>query len=242
MPSFSNWTSDKLKPLLPPSDYASIRMVDTTVRDIKIVRGVTPPPMQFQSTGAMITVHHQGGLGYAATSDLTESGLKQAGLVALQRATRFANSSAVPYDQIRMPHSQGQYQTAVKNPWSKLQNSALFEILQNVAAAIPNDDRIIDWTVGIRGDHRQELLVTNRGGEVEQTIEHVIPNISVSANKGSETITRTLGSDRYTMQGGLERLDEMGFYTITPQLVEEAPGSPRRTQLSNRCHGSFART
>ena len=66
------------------------------------------------------------------------------------------------------------------------------------------------------------ISVTLDGGEVSQNFDLLDPKITVRANSGSETQTRTLGGNSFARQGGWEVLEEIGFFTNARQIAEEA--------------------
>ncbi len=58
----------------PPVDHCSLRLVEEDHEIITVQRGVLQPVRRTVDRGAMITVHHRGGVGYGATCDLNSSG------------------------------------------------------------------------------------------------------------------------------------------------------------------------
>ena len=78
------------KRLAPAVDFCSLRLVDETSEHIMVRQDILQPISHRSDRGAMLTVIHRGGYGYAATSDLSENGLKEA----LRRAKDWAEASA----------------------------------------------------------------------------------------------------------------------------------------------------
>ncbi len=62
----------------PAVDFCSLRVVDRHDEVITVKQGVVEPTRLALEKGAMITVVDKGGLGYAATSELSEAGLRRA--------------------------------------------------------------------------------------------------------------------------------------------------------------------
>ena len=60
------------------ADYWSLRFVDRQTRTWTVRKNVALPPASARERGVMATVHDRGGLGYAATSDLSAAGLRAA--------------------------------------------------------------------------------------------------------------------------------------------------------------------
>ena len=59
----------------PAADFASLRIVRTRSDDVTVRKGVVEPPRFGDDLGGMVTVIDGGGLGYAATADLSPSGI-----------------------------------------------------------------------------------------------------------------------------------------------------------------------
>ena len=113
--------AQRLESVLPgPSEctYAAARFVQERSERIAVRQNVVQPLAAGIDMGAMITVMHGGGYGYAATSDLTESGLA----AAVGRARAWAAKTApraIDYAGIALPHPRGAYRTEVKKRWDE---------------------------------------------------------------------------------------------------------------------------
>src|SRR5882724_11025458 len=83
----------------PPCDFWSVRVMGSTSECLAVTRGVADPVALSNDVGAMVTVHAGGGLGYAATSDISASGLRRAGGDALAWAQRSAGRMVSPLPQ-----------------------------------------------------------------------------------------------------------------------------------------------
>jgi predicted Zn-dependent protease len=85
--------------LSPAVDFCSLRLVSGQDEVIEVRQDILQPVTFDDDVGAMITVVDAGGLGYAATSNLTASGLRHA----LERATRWAWQTATTAVVDRIP-------------------------------------------------------------------------------------------------------------------------------------------
>ena len=69
----------------------------------------------------------------------------------------------------------------------------------------------------------ETLLISSRGGAIEQSFHLIQPGLTVVANEGSQTQRRTgAGADDRPRQGGLEQLPLLGFPDQAGILAEEA--------------------
>lgn len=215
--------SSLFKRLVPAVDFCSLRVVDETSEQIRVRQNVLQPLTTTIDRGAMISVIHGGGYGYAATSDLSASGLQEA----IGRAQAWAQASAgrcvVDYSKIALPRPNGHYASA---PAARggLSRKDLIALLMHESQACQADDRIVDWYASLWTTTTRQLYVTADGSEMLQEFHFVIPNLAVTANQGANTQTRSLGGqyNGYCRQGGLEILDHAGFHNAGKRVAEQA--------------------
>jgi len=208
--------------IAPQADFCSLRFVHHRAEQLHVRQDVVQPLVSAEDMGAMITVHAEGGMGYAATSDLTTGGLRAAATRALDWARQTVGQSVV--DGSRIPRSQprGEFETPVQKPWGTLSLSEKVDLLRSACAALKTDDRVVDWQTALWNNDVETLFLTADGGRVYQRTHWLMPGMQVSANEGTETQTRTLGGHGYGRQGGLEILDEIGFLEAPPRLASQA--------------------
>ena len=192
---------------LPDVDFCSLRFVDERNEILQVRQDVLQPVQTSADAGLMITVMDQGGLGYAATSDLSESGIRAAIGEARSWAKKTAGKGVTDFSQVKMPAPEGRYATPVQIPWESLSLGDKIALLKEESARLKIDDRIVDWDASIWYTETESLYLTSDGGRVEQQLKHVVPSLSATANQGAETQTRSLGGRGYCRQGGLEVLE-----------------------------------
>jgi len=209
--------------IAPAVDFCSLRLVEETSEQLTVRQDVLQPMASALDRGAMVTVVHKGGCGYAATSDLSASGLKDA----IARARRWAEASAgrsvIDYSRIEMPRPVGTYQTPM-DAKPRPTRSELIELLMRESHACRIDDRVVDWQASIWVVNTAQLYLTTGGADVEQRFHSVIPNLSVTASQGVDTQTRSLGGqyNGYCRQGGFEVLEDAGFHGAGQRVAEQA--------------------
>ena len=219
--------------IAPAVDFCSLRLIDETSAHTTVRQDVLQPLASCIDRGAMVTVVHHGGYGYAATSDLSEAGLRDALARAQAWAAVSASNSVVDYSNIKMPHPTGHYASPGKVD-ATLSRSDLIGLLMQESLACKIDPRVVDWSASIGTVHTHQLYLTTQGGDLEQSFRYIIPNLSVTANQGADTQTRSFGGqyNGYCRQGGLEVLVQSGFYgagaRIAAQAIEllNAPNCP----------------
>ncbi len=209
--------------LAPQVGFCSLRVVAERSQRLAVRQDVVQPIRHDFDLGAMVTVLDAGGLGYAATSNLSEAGLR----AALERATawarRTAGASVHDFGSVPMPHPRGEYESAQQRPWDSLGIAAKLDLLRGWSARMKRDPRIVDWIAGLWAVRQDTLYLTHRGGRVRQ-IQHLLsPILSVTANEGAEIQRRSLGDDScLSRQGGLELIEQAGLDAYPEALAEEA--------------------
>ena len=177
--------------------------------------------------GAMVSIMHRGGYGYAATSDLTAAGLKDAIARAQAWAEASAGRSVVDYATVALPHPSGRYRGAQPD---NLEDAAgwprkdLIALLMQESNACRVDPHIVDWYAALAAVRSTQLYLTTGGADVLQQFRYVMPNLAVTANQGADTQTRSLGGqyNGYCRQGGLEVLAHSGFHGAGRRTAAEA--------------------
>ncbi len=205
----------------PGVEFCSLRVVRTRGQAISVRRDIVSPPRTSEDTGAMLTVVDAGGLGYAATPDLTLAGLRAAAERATEWARRSAGAGVTRFEPPAGP-PRGEYETPVRESWHAVGLGQRIERVRRECARLKAGDRIVDWGAALWCAEEDTLLLTSDGGRVEQRFRYVVPSLHATANAGSETHTRTLGGGAFARQGGLEVLDAVGFYTAAPRIAEQA--------------------
>lgn len=200
---------------LPAVDFCSLRYVETRMEHLSVRQDVVEPPNTQFDAGAMVTVVHQNGLGYAATSDLSAAGLRQA----IQRASewaerardyRIADFSAF---YASLPVARGEYRTPVSRPWDDVPLAEKLDLLVQANHHAKVSDRIVDYHADLWHTHTLTGYWTNRGDELLQERQSVFPTFSVVAHHDGDSQRRSFADSGW--QGGFDALD---------QILAERPG------------------
>jgi predicted Zn-dependent protease len=206
----------------PAADYWTLRLVKEETDRLAVRQGIAEPSTLASSTGAMVTLVRGGGVGYGATSDLSPSGLA----AAVRSAGRWADQHKRLglFDASRYPRSceQTDYRSPALEPWKDVEFTAKLRLLQDACAGLKIDARILDWSAWLGYRKRSQLLVTSDGGSSRHIIESLSSGLAAVANEGTQTQTRHGGGADWGGQGGLERLETVGFREDAARVAEEA--------------------
>jgi len=201
-----------------PAAFWSLRYVEETSETLAVRSDVAEPPRLSLDRGAMLVALADGGYGYAATSDVSLQGLQ----AALERATQWARATA-RYSVMRaLPAEQAaplgeRVAPGIGAP--QLARKELYELLAAECRAAATDAAIIDRYVEVERVDTEQLYLTSNGGDVHQRYRFTFPHMSVAANRGVETQTRSLSLHQ---QGGDEILRRAALNGSGARLAEEA--------------------
>ncbi|MBL0125006.1 MAG: TldD/PmbA family protein [Betaproteobacteria bacterium] len=211
------------KRVVPAVDFCSLRFVEETTEQLNVRQNVTEPPQTCVDRGVMISIFDKGGYGYAATSDLSESGLRAAVARAHEWARLTAGRSVIDYSTLAMPAAAGRYQTRLQQPALSSKREKI-DMLKAESAQCKIDDRIVDWSASFWTTHTKQLYVTADGGMIEQEFDFMVPALSVTAFAGGEAQTRSFGGryNGFCQQGGAEIVARSGFPGSGKRTAEEA--------------------
>jgi len=199
----------------------TLRLVDERSESLAVRRDVPQPPQRSRDRGAMVTVFAAGGAGYAATSDVSREGVQRA----LDRAEAWARATAarsvVDFTAAPLPTARGERESPGADAQWPL--ARWLEALAAESAGARIDPRVVDWEAGVELREADHRLLSSAGGDVRQRYRFVMPSLSVTANAGTVTQTRTLhGMRGICQQGGVEVLERFAFAGAGRRVAEEA--------------------
>ncbi len=213
-----NTIKDRFHKIIPNVDFCSLRYVEEQSEILSVRQNIVQAPSNSHDSGFMLTIMDKGGLGYAATSDLSEQGLRHAIKLAQQWAELSRNKSLIHFSQ--MSHEQGEYYSRVEKSWNSVSAADKLDLLLEESRQCHRNDKIVDSQAYLYSITTKQLYLTNAGGEIIHEQEYLIPSLQVTANHGVDTQYRSFAESG--RQGGLEILDHIGFVGKGKQLADEA--------------------
>ena len=216
---------------LPAVDHCTLRLERRREERLTVERDVPGPCRRSESVGGMVTVSHRGGLGYAATSDLSAAGLKEA----IERAVLAAENARermIPGFPGPQPLTREiAYEGPEARAWGGVTLADKAAMLREASGALKRDDRIVDWGASFWAIDKEQLYLDAAGGRIAQRGHYLMPQLWVAASAQGETQRRTF-SDAGMRAGGAEVLDDIGFFQapagVTRDAIDllEAPNCP----------------
>ena len=204
-------------------DYVSLRLVERREYAMTVRNDVVQPPYDAEDIGLFITVFEGGGQGYAATPDLSATGIA----TAIERARTWARTTAslglLDTSVLPMPAPRGEWSSPHERSWDDIPVSERIDRLRAVCAAAATDDRIINRQASLMIRVERSMLLTADGGEVHQSSVSTGPELAVVAHGGGDTQSRSFGGMRGAVrQGGVEVLDILEFDACSTRIASEA--------------------
>jgi predicted Zn-dependent protease len=211
------------KETVPPGiEYASIRYVNERSEVMMVEKEVPRPVGKETDRGVMVVVAGKSSYGYAATSALTHEGIKHAFNEALRWCELTKNNSVSGVAQFPRHNHKAQYKTRVQKPWETISTSAKFELLVSECKKLKIDPRIVHYMTSLWSTHSENLFLTTDGAEISQNFSFLVPQLSATANEGTNTQTRTQSGHNMVRQGGMEVLEYFNFFAHGPTIAREA--------------------
>ena len=207
--------------VVPDGVACSLRTERSVSEYIAVRRGVPAPLRRATNVGAMLIVESGGAQGYAATTDLSETGLRDALNEALAWAKASSGRMVPGFPASTLTSEKGSYATRERTPWASVPSTDKMALLLDLSRRLKIDDRINDWGASVARTQTESLLLTTKGGRIHQTTSVVAPAMFATASAGSQTQRRSFG-DSKIRQGGYELLDELGFTNAPERIAREA--------------------
>ncbi len=206
---------------VPAVEHASLRWHRET-RDAVCVRNdVVEPWARGEESGVFVTVRDGQGCGYAATSDVSEAGLREA----FARARRWARRTAgVSIEAAEAPPEpvRGTWTGPSSLPFSGAAPTDVVDRLRAVAAALAIGDDIVDRRASIEHVDVETLLLDTSGSHVLQRYEVTVPGAAAVASGAGDPQRRSAGGRAYARQGGLEVFDAVLPIDRVLRVADEA--------------------
>ncbi len=223
MPFELETVAQRFRRLAPAADHCSLRVVEEVSETTSVRQDVAEPSSRAVDRGAMVTVIDGDGVGYGASADLTDAGLKAAIDDARHWARLSKGRSVFGGTPPRLPRADGVYRRTQSQAlgWSKAER---IEALMAESKACPIDDRIVDWQASLWTVRTRELLADAGGAVAQQEWDFTIPALHVVAHAGGVTQTRSWGGrgNGFCQQGGADVIARSGFTGSGRRTAEEA--------------------
>ncbi|MGY2239775.1 TldD/PmbA family protein [Pseudomonas gingeri] len=203
------------------AEFFSLRYVRESGQYLSVRKNVPEPPSLSRDEGAMLTVRVNGVEAYASTNDLSRQGLQAALHRAEEQARLIAGHALLDLRQQAVSSERGDYcSPQLEQPFASL--SDCYALLAAESAAVPRDERLVNWEVSLGVTHVEQIYLNSAGAELRQAQRFVFPGLSVTAFDGMDSQTRTLGRENFGQQGSTEVLGRSGLIGAGARIADQA--------------------
>ena len=206
----------------PNVDYCSFRFVNKYTNIISVTRNVLEPIEISEDEGVMVTVIHNGGYGYGASSDLTKEGI----LKATEEAKKWAEYSSGKLVHVPHPPSvrvdDGKYFTHERDSWGKESNKDKVEYLMQINKSLKSKPTISNWGASFRYNKIETLFTDTNGSDIRQNISYILPQLVACAEYKKQIQTRTFGGHAHARQIGYNFLKDSDLINKAGQIANDA--------------------
>ncbi len=227
MKQLETWTHEAARLAAPLADFWSVRFVSESSEQLTVRQNLAESPVRCRDEGVMVCVVNAGAMGYAATSDVSGPGIRQAFAQATMMAMASAGHGVFDYRKllsVDAATASAHYRSPNVRPTGQISLREKFDLLMGVSHSLKLGSEIVDWKASLWTTHTRQVLLTSHGAQVAQVWDFVVPNILAVASVGGETQTRSSAGqyNGFCQQGGLEVLDRAGFASDGPRVAREA--------------------
>ncbi len=217
------WTAARqFQTRVPEIDSWSLRLVHERSQILSVRQNVIQPIDNRSTNGAHITVVNRGGAAYAATGDLSPAGLLKALETARSWASRTTHRGLVSTETIPHLRSTGSFHSPVEISWDSIPLAEKLNFVHDAGKRLKIHNRIVDWQCRLSYGQTIVLFISSTGSSIEQSFHFLTPWLGAVSNRNAESQQRTYGGWRAACQGGMERLDSMGFQDEATRVAEDA--------------------
>ena len=207
---------------LPSVDYCSFRFVNKYTNILSVTRNVLEPIEIIEDEGLMVTVIHDGGFGYGATSDLTREGI----LKATEEAKKWADFSKGHLIHQPIPPDNsidnGKYFTREKDSWAKESNKDKVDYLMEINKTLKSKSAISNWGASFRYNKVETLFTDTNGSKFRQNISYILPQLVACAEYKKQIQTRTYGGHAHARQIGYDFLKDSDLINRASVIANDA--------------------
>ncbi len=203
------------------AEFFSLRHVRQSSQHLAVRKNIAEPPSLSCDEGVMITVRVNGVEAYAATGNLSQTGLQHA----LERAESQARgiSAHALLDLREQPVADARFDYLSPDLQQPFPNLAdCYQLLADESARVPDDPRLVSWYAGLGITDVEQIYLNNAGAQIRQAQRFVFPGLSVTAFDGSDSQTRSLGRDNFGQQGGVDVIERCGIVGAGRQVADQA--------------------
>ncbi len=215
------------------ADFVAFKSITEKTRDYSVRNGKPDDFTEFTDSGILIEVMKNGHMGYAATSELTSDGIKNAFTKAIAMTSSAAKNAVYKFDESIRPPSTGYYATSRTRKLDQLSLAEVYDFLKKTSLALKTNDKIITTTSDVMLIECNQNYLSSNGAEFHQEFDIVINSMQATARDGNETQTRSLhggrgnclqiGAEYFNLDRAMQECDQISKEVLELLIAENCP-------------------
>lgn len=205
------------------ADFWSLFTLREQQEELIFRKGIQEPIFSSNDFGTLITVFKNGGLGYASTQDVSDSGIKRAYEQALYWAEHFSHFSLLKGLKNPFSDQKGIYKSPKDTLVKDVPLDEKLELLRTANKNLLSHSLIIDSSASLWSIDSFSTYENSLGADIEQNIHRVIPSLCATAYENNVTQIRTLGGMRaFCQQGGFSAVKNLDLISLAETVAKDA--------------------
>nr|WP_306441551.1 metallopeptidase TldD-related protein [Halomicronema hongdechloris] len=207
-----------------PADWIGMRAQRTTGSQRTLRDGRPQQNHRYRDQGAMVEVLVAGQLGYAASNQLTVTGLQAAAHQAYQQAQAAAPWQLQAFSSGMRPRELGLYTSSVLQPPDQISGGDINALLAQICQGLNVSEQIVQTIASLHSQTTDIWLLSSSGTRVQQQFTYFGTHFGATAQAGAVVQTRHHnGPYAHYYQGGWEHLAEAeDLWQAVQQAAEQA--------------------
>ncbi|MGH8487135.1 MAG: TldD/PmbA family protein, partial [Pseudomonas sp.] len=203
------------------AEFFSLRYVQQSQQQLSVRKNVAEPPFLSRDEGAMLTVRVNGVEAYAATADVSQSGLQRALEQAEVLARQIGTQALLDLSEQAVASERRDYCSPnLEQPFPSLADC--FDLLARESASVPNDSRLVNWQASLGISNVEQIYLNTAGAELRQAQRFVYPGFGATAFDGQDSQSRSLGRENFGQQGGQDVIERCGLVNAGAKVADQA--------------------
>jgi predicted Zn-dependent protease len=202
-------------------EWFSMRALERSDQIVGVRNAIAEPPAISFDQGLMLQVKRRQGWAYAATCDLSPSGLK-ALVDAADRLATFSEKRHILPDSVFFEPAIDKRSTLAEESWQNISLTDRFEQLKTIDQQLGANERVIDRKASVWSFAIKQTVRCSVGSDLVQQTDFIVPMMYVTATNNNDAETRSLGGHSYARQGGAEILESIDYRGSAHDLREQA--------------------
>lgn len=230
------------KNLKTEADFVAFKTVTEKTRDLSVRNGRPDDISTNIDSGLTIEIMKDGHIGYGATSEITESGIKRAFEQAKAMTVAASKFPVHRFDLSVRPKSNGSYTSYRQKPLDQISVSEIYDFLKQTSNRLKVNDKIISAVSDAMVIETEQNYISSTGSDFQQNFNIVVSSFSATAQDNGETQTRSfhggrgncqqIGAEYFDTSRALLECDHLSREALELLTAENCPHDTRDLILS----------